>query len=130
MTKEGKQGMTTFVKSTLMKLCILTAVVFIPMAGAEVTESETITPIGEAKRGTLVTLAGEVERILDTDEFRLADETGSIRVYVRPNWVPTEVGELVTVHGFVDRDLGPLELYARTLTNQKGQMFRFEHRYN
>lgn len=93
-------------------------------------DSETITPIGEAKRGTLVTLAGEVERILDTDEFRLADETGSIRVYVGPNWVPAGIGELVTVHGFVDRGLGPLELYARTLTNEEGQVFRFEHRYD
>lgn len=130
MNQEINQTMMTFGKSTLMTLCILTAVVLMPLAWAEVAESETITPIGEAKRGTLVTLSGEVERILDTDEFRLADETGSIRVYVGPNWVPAEVGELVTVHGFVDRGLGPLELYARTLTNQEGQVFSFEHRYD
>ncbi|MEE4638543.1 MAG: hypothetical protein V2J42_07385 [Wenzhouxiangella sp.] len=92
--------------------------------------AEQVTPIGEVKRGTMVTVAGNVERILDSDEFRLADETGSIRVYVGPNWVPAEVGESVTVAGFVDNDIGRLELYARTLTRADGTSVQFEHRYD
>ena len=67
-----------------------------------------LTPIGDLKRGTMVTIAGNAERILDTDEFRLADETGSVRVYVGPNWVPADMGESVIVAGFVDDGFGPL----------------------
>lgn len=92
--------------------------------------AQTSTPIGELQRGTMATVSGTVERILDSDEFRLADETGRIRVYVGPNWVPVAVGEVVTVFGFVDDGIGPLELYARTLTRADGTTFQFEHRYD
>ena len=91
--------------------------------------AERITPIADAKRGSMVTVQGTVERITDEDEFRLADASGSIRVYVGPNWVPADVGERVTVHGFVDDDLGPRELYARTLTRADGSEVTFERRY-
>jgi uncharacterized protein YdeI (BOF family) len=91
--------------------------------------SERITPIAEAKRGSTVTVQGTVERITDEDEFRLADASGSIRVYVGPNWVPADVGEAVTVRGFVDDDLGPRELYARSLTRADGSVVAFERRY-
>jgi uncharacterized protein YdeI (BOF family) len=92
--------------------------------------ADQVTPVGEVQRGTMVTLQGSVERILDTDEFRLADETGSIRVYVGPNWVPARVGESVRVSGFVDDGIGPLELYARLLTLADGTVVEFEHRYD
>lgn len=92
--------------------------------------ADPVTPVGEVQRGTMVTLQGNVERILDTDEFRLADETGSIRFYVGPNWVPARVGESVKVSGFVDNGLGPLELYARLLTRADGTVVEFEHRYD
>ncbi|MFO8003677.1 hypothetical protein [Thioalkalivibrio sp.] len=94
--------------------------------------ADQVTPVGEVQRGTMVTLHGSVERILDTDEFRLADETGSIRVYVGPNWVPARVGESVRVSGFVDDGIGPgpLELYARLLTLADGTVVEFEHRYD
>jgi uncharacterized protein YdeI (BOF family) len=92
--------------------------------------ADQVTPVGEVQRGTMVTLHGSVERILDTDEFRLADETGSIRVYVGPNWVPARVGESVRVSGFVDDGFGPLELYARLLTRADGTVFAFDHRYD
>jgi uncharacterized protein YdeI (BOF family) len=91
--------------------------------------AETATPIGDLERGTMVTVAGEIERILDTDEFRLRDDSGAIRVCVGPNWVPAPVGESVTVSGFVDNDFGRLELYARTLTRADGSVVEFEHRY-
>lgn len=87
-----------------------------------------VTPINEVRRGTMVTVQGGVDRILDKDEFRLADGTGRIRVCVGPNWVPANVGELVTVTGFVDDDFGPREIYARTLTRADGTVVTFERR--
>lgn len=92
--------------------------------------ADTVTPIGQLQRGTMATVSGTVERILDSDEFRLTDETGRIRVYVGPNWVPASIGEAVTVFGFVDDGIGPLELYARTLTRADGTVVQFEHRYD
>lgn len=110
-----------------MKKLILFAS-FLLMLG-DLAHAETITPIGEAKRGSMITVAGTVQRILDTDEFQLADDTDSLRIYVGPNWVPAQVGEFVTVMGFIDRGIGPKELYARTLTDAQGEVFQFEHRY-
>lgn len=89
-----------------------------------------ITPIGETERGTMVTVQGTVERITDEDEFRLTDASGSIQIYVGPNWVPADVGEAVTVSGFVDDDLiGPKEIYARELTRADGSTVTFDLRY-
>ncbi len=110
----------------MKKMTLVT--VFLLLIGQAVS-AETITPIDEVKRGSMVTVAGTVDRLLDTDEFRLDDGTGKLRIYVGPNWVPATVGQFVTVMGFVDRGFGPKELYARTLTDEEGQMFRFEHRY-
>ncbi|MGK7871257.1 hypothetical protein, partial [Falsiroseomonas sp. E2-1-a20] len=86
------------------------------------------TPIADLRRGTMVTVVGIVDRILDTDEFRLRDPSGTIRVYVGPNWVPADVGERVTVRGFVDDDLIK-EIYARELVRADGSTMRFERRY-
>ncbi len=88
-----------------------------------------VTAIADAQRGTMVTVQGTVERITDEDEFRLADATGSIRIYVGPNWVPADVGEKITVNGFVDDDLGPREIYARTLTRADGTEITLDRRY-
>ena len=95
---------------------------------AQATKEEAITPIGELKRGTMVTVKGTVEKITDKDEFRLADKSGSVRVYVGPNWVPADIGEAVTVRGFVDDDIGPLEIYARSLTRADGSVVNFDPR--
>lgn len=93
--------------------------------------STTATPIADVQRGVMVTVAGMVERITDEDEFRLTDASGSIRIYVGPNWVPAEVGESVAVNGFVDTDLvGPLEIYARSLTRADGTVITFDRRYD
>lgn len=91
-------------------------------------DSEAITPIGDLRRGTMATVKGTVEKITDEDEFRLADESGSVRVYVGPNRVPADVGEVVTVNGFVDDDIGPLEIYARSLTRADGSVVTFNPR--
>lgn len=92
--------------------------------------ADTITPIADAQRGSMVTVQGTVERITDEDEFRLADASGNIRIYVGPNWVPAEVGEAVIVNGFVDDDLGPREIYARSLTRADGTVIAFDRRYD
>lgn len=100
------------------------------LASASSAQSSTVIRIAEAQRGTMVTVQGTVERITDEDEFHLADATGTIRVYVGPNWVPADIGEAVTVSGFVDDDFGPRELYARTLTRADGTVVAFERRYH
>lgn len=97
---------------------------------APVALASQITPIADAQRGTMVTVQGTVERITDEDEFRLADASGNIRIYVGPNWVPAEVGETVIVNGFVDDDLGPREIYARSLTRADGTVITFDLRYD
>lgn len=97
---------------------------------APVAFASQITAIADAQRGTVVTVQGTVERITDEDEFRLADASGNVRVYVGPNWVPAEVGETVIVNGFVDDDLGPREIYARTLTRADGTVITFDRRYD
>ncbi|MDP5085578.1 MAG: NirD/YgiW/YdeI family stress tolerance protein [Yoonia sp.] len=97
---------------------------------ATAAQAETITPIADAARGTMVTVQGTVERITDEDEFRLADASGEIRIYVGPNWVPVDVGENVTVNGFVDDDPGPREIYARNLTRGDGTLITFDLRYD
>ena len=83
-----------------------------------------VTKIGDLERGAQVTLRGEVTRILDEDEFRLRDETGSVRVYVGwRNRVMVDVGETVTVTGIVDDDLIAAfrpEVYARTIVRADG----------
>ena len=104
--------------------------ILMAMAITGVAFAQTVTPIGDLKRGAMVTVSGTVERIMDTDEFRLADSSGSVRIYVGPNWVPAQVGEQVSVSGFVDDGIGPKEIYARTLTHADGTVFQFEHRYD
>lgn len=87
-----------------------------------------ITPIADVERGSMTTVSGVVERLLDEDEFRLSDETGDIRVYVGPNWVPADVGEMVTVSGFVDNDVFK-EIYAREITRADGTVVTLDRRY-
>lgn len=87
--------------------------------------AETVTNIGSLERGDRVTLQGEVTRILDDDEFRLEDATGSVRVYIGwRNRVMVDVGETVTVKGVVDDDLDTYfrpEVYAEEIILQDGR---------
>jgi uncharacterized protein YdeI (BOF family) len=88
--------------------------------------AERITAIGDVRRGSMVTIQGVVQRIVDTDEFVLADATGRIRVDVRyPNFVPVAEGEYVKVRGFVDRDL-IREVYAREIVHADGRVSRLD----
>ena len=78
------------------------------------------TAISDVQRGSQVTLQGTIQSIPDYDEFILADSSGTIEVYLGPNRVSVEVGETVTVSGFVDDDLGPLDLCASTIIRADG----------
>jgi uncharacterized protein YdeI (BOF family) len=53
----------------------LSIIFIIPVAFAE-----EVTSIDNLERGMSATVKGEVTRILDEDEFRIQDETGSVRV--------------------------------------------------
>jgi len=108
---------------------ILAAAAFAALLSTAALASEALTPIGELQRGTMVSVAGTVERITDEDEFRLRDASGTVRVYVGPEWVPASVGEDVTVAGYVDDD-GPLEIYARSLTRADGSVITFNYDYD
>lgn len=87
-----------------------------------------ITAIGDLKRGSTATIQGTVEKISDEDEFRIADGSGGIKVYIGPHFVPVDVGERVTVRGFVDDDLLK-EFYARELIRANGEVIKFDRRY-
>jgi hypothetical protein len=104
----------------------LLAVFIVPPAVAE-----EFTPIDKLERGMSATIRGEVIRILDEDEFRLADETGSVRVYIGwKNRVLIPVGEKVTVRGFVDDDLLSYfrpEFYAFEIIREDGSVIKLNH---
>ncbi len=98
----------------------------VPATSAATTGTERVTAIGDVRRGSLVTIEGVVKRIVDTDEFVLADASGQIRVDVRyPNFVPVAEGERVKVRGFVDRDL-IREVYAREIVHADGRVSRLD----
>ena len=107
-----------------MKYIIAVAVIF----GASPSLAST-TLISDLRVGQTATITGTVERVTDTDEFRLADETGSVRVYIGPNIIPFDVGEMVTINGIVDRDFGRIEVYARSAQRENGSTVSFNHRY-
>lgn len=98
-------------------------------ASAAIASGPPVTPISALERDRMVTVQGTVERITDEDEFRLADASGTVRVYVGPNWVPAHEGEWVTVVGMVDDGFGPLEIYAQSLTRPGGTTYTFEYDY-
>lgn len=88
------------------------------------------TAIGDLRAGTTATITGTIEAITDEDEFRLADASGSVIVYIGPGIVPFDTGETLTVNGIVDRELGGLEVYARTATRADGSVVTFDHSYD
>jgi uncharacterized protein YdeI (BOF family) len=101
----------------------VTPVADAPPSGAAAPAGD-VTNIADVRPGASVRLQGTVTRILDEDEFRIEDETGSIRVYIGwRNRVPVEVGERVRVRGIVDDDLvGAFrpEVYADEIVRADG----------
>lgn len=90
--------------------------------------SEDVVPIAELGRGMSAVVQGKVTRILDEDEFRMEDATGSVRVYIGwRNRVRVTVGEEITVKGFVDDDLVAFfrpEIYASEIIRADGTVIR------
>jgi len=92
--------------------------------------AEEVTPIEKLASGMSVTVQGEVTRILDEDEFRMEDATGSVRVYIGwRNRMVVHVGEEITVRGVVDDDLVSFfrpEFYAFEITRQDGTVIKLD----
>jgi uncharacterized protein YdeI (BOF family) len=112
-----------------MKTAFLTALLLAAMPLAAPAAASDATRIADLERNTNVTVVGTVERLTDEDEFILADASGSVRVYVGPNFVPVNPGDAVTVRGFVDDDFR-LEIYAREILRPDGSTVTLEHRYD
>lgn len=113
----------------MLDLRLIGAGVFASVIGSSPAIAEEMTAISDLERGTTVSVAGTVDRILDDDEFRLTDATGSVDVYIGPNQVSAAVGEAVTVRGRVDDDLF-IEIYADELVRADGTVVQFDHRYD
>ncbi|MDJ0721809.1 MAG: NirD/YgiW/YdeI family stress tolerance protein [Desulfobacterales bacterium] len=116
-------------KKAIILLVGLTLLAGGPAAAVQAASTdEDVTKIEDVTRGAHVTLQGKVTRILDEDEFRLADETGSILIYIGwRNRVMVRVGETVTVKGIVDDDLVSAfrpEVYASELRREDGTRIR------
>jgi uncharacterized protein YdeI (BOF family) len=82
-------------------------------------EERTFQQVADVSRGDRVLLRGVVARIVDEDEFVLADDSGRIRVYIGwKNDLPVSRGDVVIVEGRADDDsifgFRP-EIYARAL---------------
>ncbi|MEL7212681.1 MAG: NirD/YgiW/YdeI family stress tolerance protein [Pseudomonadota bacterium] len=87
------------------------------------------TPIAEARSDAVVTFEGIVQDILDDDTFLMADETGTIPVYIGPHAMPVSPNEQIRVTGQIDDDL-PRELYANALVTADGQVVTLGGRYD
>ena len=85
-------------------------------------------PISDLEPGMSASIKGEVTRILDEDEFRIQDETGSIKVYIGwKNRVSFPTGETLTVSGFVDDGLKSYfrpEFYAFEIIRADGSVIK------
>lgn len=84
-----------------------------------------ITPIRDVRRGQAVTLQGQVQRLRDSDEFVIRDDTGTIIVYIGwRNRMPVTVGQRVTVVGTADDSIIPglrPEIYASRIVLPDGR---------
>ncbi len=97
---------------------------------AETASATDFTKIEDVKRGTSVSLSGEVTKILDDDEFRLRDASGATDVYIGwRNRVTLNVGDTVIVHGAADDDVLPgftPDIYAEKLVLSNGDVIELE----
>ena len=87
--------------------------------------TEPLGRVADVRRGQSVHLRGVVDRVRDTDEFVLRDDSGSIRVYIGwRNRMPVAAGDVVTVYGVADDDVFPgrrPEVYARRIITADGR---------
>jgi uncharacterized protein YdeI (BOF family) len=80
-----------------------------------------LTAVSSLRRGQRAVIRGEVQRVVDEDEFVLRDESGRVEVYIGPRLdMPVNEGEVVTVWGWMDDDLADRDFYARTIRRADG----------
>lgn len=92
-------------------------------AGSAASQKGAPVAIGSLSRGQSGTISGRVVAIIDEDEFRIQDDSGSVRVYVGwQNRVGVSVGETLTIAGMLDDDPWPIpaEFYASAITRGDG----------
>jgi uncharacterized protein YdeI (BOF family) len=109
-------------ESAMRALLIVPALIFAAPAFAATTL------VSDLRIGQTATITGVVEAITDEDEFRLTDASGSVIVYIGGGIVPFNTGERVTIDGLVDRELGQIEVYARSAVRADGSSVSFDHR--
>lgn len=104
-----------------MKYLVIAAMLLAAATGLTVgvqaqEQDETITALGDLRRGEFVTVEGTVTRMRDYDEFRIEDGSGRAEIYVRGGMRRRAFrsGDTVIVRGWVDDDLVdiPREIYA------------------
>lgn len=97
-----------------------------PTTAPATTAASPMIRIADVRRGQAVVLRGEVRRIRDSDEFILADQSGSIEVYIGwQNEMPVTQGQTVTVHGRADDSSFPgfrPDIYASRIELPGGQV--------
>ncbi|MCE8005645.1 hypothetical protein [Aestuariivita sp.] len=89
-----------------------------------------ITPIADVKRGQSVVVEGVVDRFFDTDEIRLRDDSGTLRVYLGSQTLPLRSGERIVIEGIMDDSLVMNELYAREITRENGEKISVSNTYD
>lgn len=119
-----------------MKYLSMVAVIFALAAGALSAQSSDETPdvqsIRSLRRGSFATIRAEVVRYRDHDEILVRDASGRIEVFLG-NGVfpaPVEVGETVTITGWVDDDLVDVrrEIYATQIVREDGTVIELAGR--
>ena len=84
--------------------------------------------ISGLERGRTATIEGTVDRFFDSDDIRLRDESGTVRVYLGPDILPIESGERLSISGIMDDDLVLNEFYAREITQENGDVLVIDRR--
>ncbi|MEJ6392857.1 hypothetical protein V8J82_06310 [Gymnodinialimonas sp. 2305UL16-5] len=85
-------------------------------------------PIADLRPEQNATIVGTVEQIVSYDEFVLADQSGSVHIYIGANEMPVAVGDQVHVSGVLDDGLAP-EFYARQIVFADGQTVTLSRGY-
>lgn len=90
---------------------------------------ETIYQIGKIFGGTQVLLHGEVDDVVDSNQFYLKDSTGRVEIYVgKDNVIKVKKGEVLTVRGFSSHqtvDSLSHRIVADSITFSDGTEFEF-----
>ncbi len=118
---------TKFIYFTVISIITMLFGVMVQNVNSQQMESDVnITKISELIRYTDSYIKGEVVRILDTDEFRLKDSSGKIKVYT--GWKNTNMvkkGEIVTVRGIMDPGVIK-EFYATEIIRENGEVVKLK----